>query len=51
MVVTVEPGVYVPGLASVRIENSIAVCPDRPEPFNRLTTELIRSRECGEVAR
>jgi Xaa-Pro aminopeptidase len=40
-VVTVEPGVYVPGVAGVRIENSVAVRPDGPEPLNRFTTELI----------
>ena len=41
MVLTVEPGVYLPGVAGVRIENSVAVDPDGPDPLNRFTTELV----------
>jgi Xaa-Pro aminopeptidase len=41
MVVTIEPGVYLPGVAGVRIENSVVVGDDGPDPLNRFTTELV----------
>jgi Xaa-Pro aminopeptidase len=39
--VTIEPGVYLPGVAGVRIENSVVVGDDGPDPLNRFTTELV----------
>lgn len=40
MVVTVEPGVYVPGLGGVRIEDLVAVTPDGPDVLNTLPKVL-----------
>ncbi|MCR4397419.1 MAG: Xaa-Pro peptidase family protein [Firmicutes bacterium] len=42
MTVTVEPGIYVPGLGGVRIEDSVRVCSDGVEVFTEFTKELIR---------
>jgi len=42
MVVTVEPGVYVPDYGGVRIENSVAVSPTGAEPLNHFTLDLLR---------
>jgi Xaa-Pro aminopeptidase len=41
MVVTIEPGVYLPGVGGVRIENSVVVRDDGPDSLNRFTTELV----------
>jgi Xaa-Pro aminopeptidase len=40
-VVTVEPGVYLPGLGGVRIEDAVAVSEDGPDPLGISTRELI----------
>jgi len=40
MVVTVEPGVYVPGLGGVRIEDLVAVTQDGPDVLNTLPKAL-----------
>jgi Xaa-Pro aminopeptidase len=40
-VVTVEPGVYVPGLGGVRIEDAVEVGEDGPNPLGVSTRELI----------
>ena len=41
MVVTVEPGIYLPEWGGVRIENMVVVRDDGAEVLNRLDTELI----------
>jgi Xaa-Pro aminopeptidase len=40
-VVTVEPGVYLPGVAGVRIEDMVEVTPEGPHVIPRTTKELI----------
>ena len=40
-VVTVEPGVYLPGLGGVRIEDAVAVSEDGPDALGTSTRELI----------
>ncbi len=40
MVVTVEPGVYVPGVVGVRIEDLVVVTDGAPDVLNSLTKEL-----------
>ncbi|HXF36041.1 MAG TPA: Xaa-Pro peptidase family protein [Actinomycetota bacterium] len=40
-VVTVEPGLYVPGLGGVRVEDVVLVAPDGPRVLGRATRELI----------
>lgn len=40
MVFTVEPGIYVPGLGGVRLENMVVVTDDGCEVLNRLPTVL-----------
>lgn len=40
MVVTVEPGIYLPGWGGIRIENMVVVRNDGPEILNRLETDL-----------
>lgn len=42
MLCTVEPGIYLPGWGSVRIENQVVVRKDGAESLNSLDTELIR---------
>lgn len=41
MVVTIEPGVYIPGLGGVRIEDMVEVTPDGGREIPRSTKELI----------
>ena len=41
MVITLEPGVYVPGLGGVRIEDLVAVRPRGCENLTSVTTEMI----------
>jgi Xaa-Pro aminopeptidase len=41
MTVTVEPGVYLPGVGGVRIEDVVAVLPSGPELLTTITTELV----------
>jgi Xaa-Pro aminopeptidase len=41
MVVTVEPGIYLPGAAGVRIENSVAILDGETRPLNTYPTELV----------
>ncbi|MFA4928070.1 MAG: Xaa-Pro peptidase family protein [Patulibacter sp.] len=40
-VVTVEPGIYVPGVHGVRIEDLVAVKTDGPDVFTTVTKELV----------
>ena len=40
MVVTVEPGIYVPGAVGVRIEDLVAVTQDGGDVFTSLPKEL-----------
>jgi Xaa-Pro aminopeptidase len=40
-VVTVEPGVYIPGLGGVRIEDMVVVTADGCRPIPRSTKELV----------
>lgn len=40
-VVTVEPGIYVPGVHGVRIEDLVAVKTDGPDVFTSVTKELV----------
>lgn len=41
MVVTVEPGIYLPGVAGVRIEDLVRVTPDGIQDFTAATKDLI----------
>ncbi|MCX7923274.1 MAG: Xaa-Pro peptidase family protein [Clostridia bacterium] len=41
MVVTVEPGIYVPGLGGVRIEDMIVINDDKPQILTQSTKDLI----------
>lgn len=41
MTVTVEPGVYLPGLGGVRIEDSLVVLPDGADPLTTTTRDLL----------
>ena len=37
MIVTVEPGIYLPDWGGIRIENQVVVGPDGPQVLNRLS--------------
>ncbi|MGH8884284.1 MAG: M24 family metallopeptidase [Egibacteraceae bacterium] len=41
MTVTVEPGVYLPGVGGVRIEDVVVVLPSGPQALTTATTELV----------
>lgn len=41
MVLTVEPGIYLPGFGGVRIEDDILVTDDKPKVLTKATRELI----------
>jgi Xaa-Pro aminopeptidase len=41
MVVTIEPGVYIPGLGGVRIEDMVEVTADGRREIPRSTKELM----------
>ncbi len=41
MIVTVEPGIYLPEWGGVRIENQVVVSPDGPLVLNRLSTGFL----------
>ena len=41
MIVTVEPGIYIPGLGGVRIEDDTLITEDDNEALTHSTKELI----------
>ena len=40
-VITIEPGIYIPGVGGIRIEDDVAVHADRTEVLTRVTRDLI----------
>jgi Xaa-Pro aminopeptidase len=40
-VVTVEPGIYLPGRLGVRIEDEVAITRDGHEPLTSLSPDLV----------
>jgi Xaa-Pro aminopeptidase len=40
-VVTIEPGVYIPGVGGIRIEDDVAVYPEKTEVLTRIPRDLI----------
>jgi Xaa-Pro aminopeptidase len=40
-VVTIEPGVYVPGWGGVRVEDDVHLAPDGPQLLTHFTRELL----------
>jgi Xaa-Pro aminopeptidase len=41
MVITVEPGIYIPGLGGVRLEDMVLVTSQGPEVLTHLTKDII----------
>ena len=41
MVVTVEPGIYIPSWGGVRIEDTVLVANDEPVIFTKISKDLI----------
>jgi Xaa-Pro aminopeptidase len=44
MVLAIEPGIYIPGLGGMRIEQNYILWADGAEPLSRLSFELLA---CG----
>ncbi|ANT64367.1 MULTISPECIES: M24 family metallopeptidase [Prosthecochloris] len=42
MVFTIEPGIYLPGMYGVRIEDTVILHPDGPEPLQQFPKKLVR---------
>jgi Xaa-Pro aminopeptidase len=40
-VVTVEPGIYLPGIGGVRVEDMVVVEDDGPRPLPRTSRDLV----------
>jgi Xaa-Pro aminopeptidase len=40
-VVTIEPGVYVPGWGGVRVEDDVHLAPDGPQLLTHFTRDLL----------
>jgi Xaa-Pro dipeptidase len=47
MVITIEPGIYIPGYGGVRVEDDFLVGPDAPEPLTSAPLGIGKSAESG----